>query len=210
MGAGLERFAPFAYDGPMKKLFFILMFFAQPVAAEKLSLGELSKYLNDLYTAQGDFTQINPDGSTSTGKIFIKRPGRIRFEYTPPEKALVLAGGGQVAIFDPKAGEPTRFPLNQTPLHVILKRHVDLTATDMVVDHAFDGTRTAIVAQDPDRPEYGYIQLVFTDNPVQLREWIVDDGAGSATQVIIGNWAEGVRVPGRLFTIQSEMQKYAQ
>ena len=35
---------------------------ALPAAAEKLSLGEISSYLNRLKTAQGAFTQVNEDG----------------------------------------------------------------------------------------------------------------------------------------------------
>ena len=45
---------------------------------------------SDLKTAQGAFTQINADGSISTGKLYTSRPGRMRFEYDPPEQALVL------------------------------------------------------------------------------------------------------------------------
>ena len=42
-------------------------------AAQQLSLNEISGYLNQLRTAKGDFTQINDDGSISTGTIYIKR-----------------------------------------------------------------------------------------------------------------------------------------
>ena len=54
---------------------------AAPAFAEKLSLPAISSYLNGLQTAQADFTQVNSDGSISTGKIYIQRPGRARFEY---------------------------------------------------------------------------------------------------------------------------------
>ncbi|MEQ8871600.1 MAG: outer-membrane lipoprotein carrier protein LolA, partial [Roseovarius sp.] len=56
---------------------------ALPAAAEKLSLGEISSYLNSFQAAQGKFTQINEDQTISTGQIYIKRPGRVRFEYDP-------------------------------------------------------------------------------------------------------------------------------
>jgi len=63
----------------------------------------------------------------STGQIYIKRPGRIRFEYNAPDNSLMIAGGGQVAIFDPRSNtRPDRYPLNQTPLSIILERNVDL------------------------------------------------------------------------------------
>lgn len=193
----------------MKRLlFFMTLVFASPAAADKISLNELSSYLNGLQTAKGEFAQVNGDGSITTGTLHLKRPGRMRFENNPPDKAMIIVGGGQVAVFDPKSDEPTRFPLNQTPLKIILERQVNLAQRNMVVGHSSDGTRTTIVAQDPKRPEYGNIQLVFTDDPVQLRQWIVDDNSGNITTVILGDWQEGGSVPNRLFNIQSEMEKW--
>src|SRR6056300_1427252 len=71
--------------------------------ADKLSLPVLSKYLNGLTTVQAQFTQINPDGTLSTGKILIKRPGKIRFEYDPPNNALVMASAGPWRFLTPRA-----------------------------------------------------------------------------------------------------------
>lgn len=190
----------------MKKLFILLAFLASPAAAERLSLNAISGYLNGLKTAEGAFTQINADGSLQQGKMYLKRPGRIRFEYLPPEKSLVLAGGGQVAVFDPKSNEEaTRFPLNQTPLNIILENNVDLSRRNMVIGHDSDGTRTLVTAQDPRRPEMGYIQLIFTANPIQLRQWIVTDEANTQTTVVLGDWKEGRSLPDRLFNILAEM-----
>jgi len=112
---------------------------ATPALAQKLSLGQVSQYLNAMQTAQGGFTQINADGTLSTGQIYIKRPGRIRFEYNAPDNSLVMAGGGSVAIFDPRSNNgPDRYPLSQTPLKIILERNVDLGRAKMVTGHTSD------------------------------------------------------------------------
>ena len=58
--------------------------------AERLPLSAISRYLNSLQTAEAPFTQITEDGTISTGKLYIKRPGRVRFEYDPPEEAIVV------------------------------------------------------------------------------------------------------------------------
>ena len=192
----------------MKKFIALMLLIAAPASAEKLSLDALSSYFNLMTTAEAAFIQNSDDGNQSSGRMYIKRPGRIRFEYDPPNLALVVVGGGQVAVFDPKANsEPTRFPLNQTPLSLVLERTVDFARRDMVVAHTSNGPRTLITLQDPDRPEYGFIQLIFTDDPVQLHQWIVDDNSGSKTQIVLGDWTQGNKVPSILFNIQSEMQK---
>lgn len=182
---------------------------ATPAFAQKLSLNEVSAYLNQLQTAQGGFTQINGDGTLSTGQIYIKRPGRIRFEYNPPERSLVMAGGGQVAIFDGRSNTgPDRYPLNQTPLKIILERNVNLGQARMVTGHTSDGTSTTITAQDPDNPQYGNIQMVFTANPVELRQWIVTDDVGSQTTVILNDMVTGRSIGEIKFNIQAEMRNW--
>ncbi len=178
---------------------------AGPAQAQQLSLGEVSNYLNGLLTAQGGFTQINGDGTLSTGQIYIKRPGKIRFEYNPPDNSLVMAGGGSVAIFDPRSNTgPERYPLNQTPLSIILARNVDLGRAQMVTGHTSDGTTTTITAQDPENPQYGNIQLVFTANPVELRQWIVTDDVGETTTVILNDLVAGGSISDAKFNIIAE------
>mgnify|MGYP001942956239 CR=1 FL=1 len=173
---------------------------AMPAAAEKISLNALSQYLNGLKTAKGAFTQINDDGTISTGTIFIKRPGRIRFEYNPPDKQLVLASGGTVVIHDPKTNEPPEsYPLARTPLSIILAKNVNLSRARMVVGHTADDKSTTVTAQDPDHPEYGNIQLVFTANPTELRQWVINDDAGSRTTVILGALDKSARMKNTLF-----------
>ncbi|MEP5762044.1 MAG: outer membrane lipoprotein carrier protein LolA [Litoreibacter sp.] len=180
---------------------------AGPAMADKIPLTSLSSYMNSLKTAIGDFTQINADGTVTTGEILIKRPGRIRFEYAPPDNSLVIAGGQQVAIFDPKSNvPPEQFPLKRTPLNLILAANVDLSRSNMVVGHTDDGTATVVTVQDPENPNYGNIQLKFTDKPVQLRQWVITNEAGEQTTVILGEMQNGVDIGSRPFSIVTEIQ----
>ncbi|MBO9450610.1 outer membrane lipoprotein carrier protein LolA [Tropicibacter sp. R16_0] len=169
-------------------------------AAEKLPLSDISTYLNGLKTVQTTMTQINDDGSLSTGKLWLQRPGRMRFEYDPPDSAVVVAKGGTVIIHDPKSNQPPeQYPLSKTPLSIILARNVDLARAGMVVGHDFDGTSTIVSAQDPENPDYGRIDLLFTGDPVELRKWVVHDGAGSRTTVILGPLIKGNSLNQNLF-----------
>ena len=175
-------------------------------AQDLIPLNELSGYLNGIQTAEGSFTQINADGTVSTGTIYMHRPGRVRFEYDG-EDTLVMAGGGQVAIFDGRSNAPPeQYPLRETPLSLILARDVDLAADEMVMDHDSDGPTTRIRAQDPDRPEIGYIDLVFTGEPVELRQWIITDQGGSQTTVVLGGLDTGGSLSALLFSIPQEIE----
>ncbi|MEJ6395757.1 outer membrane lipoprotein carrier protein LolA [Gymnodinialimonas sp. 2305UL16-5] len=173
--------------------------------AEAIPLTDLSSYLNGLQTAESPFTQINSDGSVSTGTVYIHRPGRVRFDYDGDD-LLVMAGGGQVAIFDGRGnGRPEQYPLRETPLRIILDSNVNLSQSGMVSEHSFDGTSTRVVARDPERPNIGSITMVFTPNPIELRQWVITDENGSDTTVILGALQEGNRIPARFFNITQEI-----
>lgn len=180
---------------------------AAPAAAAPLPLATLSGYLSALTTLEAPFTQINPDGTISTGIVRISRPGRIRFEYSPPDRTLVMSDGQVVAIFDAKSNQPPeQYPLRRTPLHLILAPQVDLGRARMVTGHREDGNTTRVTAQDPDNPDLGSIEMVFTADPVQLRQWVVTDDAGGQTTLILGEIARGATLRPALFSIEDELR----
>jgi outer membrane lipoprotein-sorting protein len=179
-----------------------------PARAEPVPLAALSRYINAIETAETRFTQINDDGTKAGGTLYIRRPGRMRFEYDPPERTLVLANAGQVAVFDGKSNQPPEeFPLRRTPLNLILGERVDLSEARMVVDHFEDGGATVVVAQDPKNPEYGTIALYFTPEPLALSRWIVTDEAGAQTITVLEGLLSGKSYPGSLFSISAEVNR---
>lgn len=180
---------------------------ALPAAAEKIPLNEISRYLNSLKTVVAEFTQVNPNGSVTPGTVYIQRPGRVRFEYKG-DQTLVLASGGQVAVFDKKSNTGAQqYPLSKTPLSIILDDNVNLGRARMVTAHTEKKNTTVVKAQDPAHPEYGNIQMVFTANPTELRQWVVTDDTGKRTTVILGQMKKGVSIPPSRFSIAAEAER---
>ncbi len=176
--------------------------------ADPIPLDKLSAYLNSLTTAEAGFTQINPDGSGSKGMLMIRRPGRMRFEYAAPDKTVVLASAGHVAIFDAKSNQPPeQYPLSTTPLGLILGKDIDLAGAKMVVGHSEEGALTIVTAQDPKHPDYGTIALGFSANPVALRQWVVTDQAGAQTTVLLDPLKTGADYPTETFSIEAEVAR---
>lgn len=185
----------------------LLLGLAFPALAEKIPLNELSRYLNGLTTVTSAFTQVNPDGTISTGTVYIQRPGRVRFEYAN-DNTLVMASGGNVAIFDGKSNSgPQQYPLSQTPLSIILAPNVNLGQANMVTAHRETENATVVTAQDPAHPEYGNIQMVFTPSPTELRQWVVTDDSGQKTTVILGEMSKGGAIPASRFSINNEISR---
>ena len=189
-------------------IFLPALFLSTTVRADKISLNALSSYLDGLRNIEAKFTQINADGSLSTGALYIKRPGRVRFEYDPPNDALVLASQGQLAIFDPNGNDvPESYPLSKTPLSLILADNINLSRESMVRGHQFDGTSTTLTVQDPEHPERGLIALVFTGPSPQLRQWVIEGQNGEQTVIVLNDVARDMPLNDNLFNVLLNQEK---
>ena len=186
------------------KILIIISCSSHPSLAEKISLNKISDYINGLTTLQADFEQINSDGSIDTGKLYIRRPGRMRLEYTAPNNALVIAGAGSVAIFDDKSKNgPTLFPLKKTPLNLLLKKNVDLNKNEMITKHTENDENTFIVAKDPNRKSQGSIKIVFSNSPVSLQGWTITNQSNQKTKIILDKLDKKTKIPLYLFNISA-------
>ena len=62
--------------------------------ADQTLISQVETYLNKQTGLTANFLQVAADGSTRTGKAWLERPGKMRFEYDPPDKQLLVAGFG--------------------------------------------------------------------------------------------------------------------
>jgi len=186
------------------KILIIISCSSHPSLADRISLNKISDYINGLTTLQADFEQINSDGSIDRGKLYIRRPGRMRLEYTAPNNALVIAGAGSVAIFDDKSKNgPTLFPLKKTPLNLLLKKNVDLSKNEMITEHTANNENTFIVAKDPKRKSQGSIKMVFSNSPVSLQGWTITNQSNQKTKIILDKLDKKTKIPLYLFNISA-------
>lgn len=187
----------------MKKILilFPLIWFATPVFS-KVPIEMLQMYFQNLTVATAPFEQINHDGTRSAGIFYIKRPGRMRFEYTEGQESIVVAGDTRIAVIDPRSNvAPKVYPLNQTPLWMILKRNVDFSSRRFQVAYGGNDDLTILEIRDPKRPQYGKLRLIFQDSPLALTGWIAFDQSDRATQVKLGALDRDVTLDDALFDL---------
>lgn len=179
------------------------------VAPKQVDATAINTYLTGLRSAQGGFRQTNPNGSVQTGTFYLAKPGRIRFEYDTPKGAMVIADGSWVGVFDPKSNRnPTRYPLNSTPLGLLLRDRISLTEPGMVQGATRDDTATHITVVDPENPKAGSMVMSFSNQPIALTSWEITTQTGARTRVDITNLTPGV-VPDRsLFNIELAATAY--
>lgn len=168
----------------------------------KADLTRITNYLNGIGTLQGQFVQVGPDGDLSEGAFYMRRPGRVRFEYQPPNPTLIVADGFWVGVYDTVDNTLDRFPLSETPLDLLLRDRVNLREERAVRSIERSSGQLRIKAIDPDAPDQGSITMVFNDNPLELTQWIVIDGQGLATTVALSDKRRNVKLDPNLFFIE--------
>ncbi len=172
------------------------------MAQENPLIGRLNAYLSSLTTAQARFSQENADGTVINGSFFLKKPGQMRFEYDSPSDSLVIASGRTIAIFDAKSNAgPQRYPQNRTPLSLLSMANIDVTNSVFVRRIEERSGRSFITLFDPEKPQNGSMVMIFDNDPMALREWIVVDRSGLETQVYLEELQTGIELQNRLFNI---------
>ena len=170
--------------------------------ADARDLTRISNYLNGITTLEGKFVQVGPNGDLSEGRFYMRRPGRLRFEYRPPNPALVIADGTWVGVYDLQLETLDRIPLGQTPLSLLLQERVNLKTAGAVDSVERSAGQIRVRAIDPDAPEQGSITMIFSDNPLELRQWVVVDNQGLTTTVALSETRANVKLDPNLFFIE--------
>jgi outer membrane lipoprotein-sorting protein len=164
-------------------------------------------YLQGLSEARGRFTQTDARGATTTGELFLKRPGKARFAYDPPSGLLVVSDGGAVAVQDSRLKTFDSYPLGATPLSLFLAKTIRLDKGVQVTRVARAADGFTITARDGKKETAGQIALSFTDNPMTLKSWTVTDAQGRATQVRIDSLERTSGLSGDLFVLKDPRPK---
>lgn len=167
---------------------------------QQAEVDRIEAYLNGIQSLAARFVQIGPNGELARGDLYMRRPGRLRFEYDPPTPILIVADGLWLVMHDKELGQVNRFPLYETPLGVLVAKTVDLQDGVDVrrVEQRSGILRITVV--DSDRPEEGSLTIAFSDQPLALRQWHVLDAQGGVTNVALDEVRINVPLKPELFT----------
>ena len=154
---------------------------------DRASLARIETYLNDLGSMQSSFVQANPAGTHSKGTMYLRRPGRLRFEYDLPDNYLVIAHGEWFIYVDKELDEATYLPVEKTPAYFILKKNINFGNKLRVASFQNANKVFRVEIEQVDEPDSGRVIMIFTDAPLQLRKWQVIDSQGNLTDTTLIN-----------------------
>lgn len=172
---------------------------AQLTERDRQDLARIEAYLNGLQTMRARFVQTAQNGAVAEGTAWIWRPGRMRFEYDPPEPLLLVADANQFMMYDREMRQPTTVPVGATPLGVLLRQQIRLSGDVTITRVERQGGQVAVSLYRTEAPSEGQLTLVFNAEPMELRAWRVLDGQGRETRVALSRIETGLRFEARLF-----------
>ncbi|HKR16127.1 outer membrane lipoprotein carrier protein LolA [Rhizorhapis sp.] len=167
------------------------------------SLSQVNAYIRAVKSMTADFTQTDSNGQTVTGKLTLKQPGKIRFQYQKNVPLLIVGDGKALTMIDYEVAQVQRWPIRNSPLGALLDPDRDLSKYGKVVPSG-DPRILTVEARDPKRPEYGVITLIFQRNPtapagLEMYGWVALDSQNNRTSIRLTNHRYGVPVPESAF-----------
>lgn len=175
---------------------------AGPASAQAPNAEDVKRveaYLNSIRTLQARFVQIAGNGNVAEGTLFIKRPGKLKLDYAPPAKQMIITTSNFVVYVDKEAKQTSYQDLNSSLAGILVRSDIKLSGDIRVtnVARAPGAIRLRLVlAKEPDA---GSITLVLADNPLELRQWVVVDPQGQTVEVTLMDARFGAPIDDKEF-----------
>jgi len=162
-------------------------------------LQRVAAYLQGIRTMTARFDQAVEGGGGATGYIWVQRPGRMRFQYDPPNKLLMFADSFNVYYWDPELKQMSTVALKSTPAWFLLRDPISFTDGVTVTRFEHTGNTVRVTVVQTAEPDAGSLTMEFTENPLVLRHWTVVDQKARVTNVTLSETQYGMALDPNLF-----------
>ena len=154
-------------------------------------VGRINDYLNGLVDLEGRFIQTDHRNEESHGRFYVHRPGKLRFDYSAPSKLRIVSDGEYFSVEDHDLNTVDKFPLDATPVQLLLGKDVDLLRDAVVLDMHQDDTAVVVLLKDKSGTSPGQLQLFFKQPELELYEWVITDAQGLDTRIQLADLVTG-------------------
>lgn len=188
-------------------LLFVVGLLAGPVsplaaelsAEDRADIARVEKYFNGIRSMRSSFLQASSTGNVARGTVWLRRPGRMRFEYEAPSPILITSDGNLITYQDLELKQTNQIPLFTSPLSVLVEDDVRFDRALTVEEVRKESNVLRITVRQRDEPDQGYVTLVFQDQPMALKQWTIVDAQQVSVKVALLDPAFGVTIANELF-----------
>ena len=83
-------------------------------------INEISKFLSDITSLSSEFVQIDSNGNSETGMIFMQKPGKLRVEYTQPNPNLIISDNRKLVHINKKIPYINVYKMSDIPIKMLV------------------------------------------------------------------------------------------
>jgi outer membrane lipoprotein-sorting protein len=175
-----------------------------PAQSSTEQMARVVQHMKAVGTMSANFTQTDRSGGTLTGKLLLKRPGQVRFEYQKDVPLLIVADGRALTMVDYEVKQVQRWPIRNSPLAALLDPGQDLARFGKILPTGTSDV-VSVEVRDPKRPEYGTITMIFVDKPgapggLTLNGWVALDSKNNRTTIRLNNITYNGMIAKNAFT----------
>ncbi|KGE78336.1 MULTISPECIES: outer membrane lipoprotein chaperone LolA [Halomonas] len=168
----------------------------------------LAHMLEPLDTYVADFDQQILDGSgqrlqEASGRMWLSRPGRFRWEVNAPYEQVVVSDGDEVTLYDPDLQQATVQPLDDRVTHtpaLLLSGSADQLTESYEVSSSQQGTAETF-ALVPKSPDTLFEELKLTFYGERLGFLQMTDSTGQRTAIEFDDVEQNVSVEDSRFDV---------
>ncbi|WP_374394491.1 outer membrane lipoprotein carrier protein LolA [Sphingopyxis sp.] len=176
---------------------------APAIAQSASTLSSVQSHLKATSSMTADFVQTDRNGQRLSGKLTLKRPGKIRFQYQKDVPLLIVGDGSRLTMIDYQVKQVQSWPVKNSPLGALLDPERDLSKYAKVIPTGSDEV-LSVEVKDSKRPEYGTITMVFIRDGsapagLRLRGWVALDSQNNRTRIDLSNQKFNVAVADSAF-----------
>jgi len=168
-------------------------------------IGKVNDFFNKLTNLEGTFVQTDPDNTQKQGRFYFARPGRLRFDYSPPSRLKIISDGYYLAIEDYALNTSDKYPLEMTPFRLLLSETVDLAKEANILGIEQGPDTVVMTVEDKKGDAAGRISLFFNKADMSLKQWIITDAQGLDTRIQVSDLEQNKRVSAELFEFSKEI-----
>lgn len=189
---------------------FGIQVFAQPMAPAQELAAALQRKYDGIRDFSADFTHLYEGGvlrkkAVEHGKVFIKKPGRMRWNYTSPEEKVFVSDGRQIQLYVAADKQVIVSPVpsddRATSAVQFLMGKGSLTR-DFAVSHESGSTEdTYVLRLQPKmrQTDYDWLVLTIDRKSLQIRTLTAGDQQGGRSTFQFANFKENPGVADKTF-----------
>lgn len=195
----------------MKILSFVFcLICATPLHAEEAPIARLKTFLAGSSALAADFRQVTLDKSgkpaqTSSGKFYLSRPGKFRWNYQKPFVQEIVSNGGKVWFYDADLEQVTVKQLDDslgsTPA-LLLTGQIDIEEKFTLREQGEDEGMNW-VKLSPKNEESGFKYILIGLERDQLGGMELSDNFGQLTRIYFSNIQINPKLEEALFNFKA-------